>query len=217
MSRGRSDGSQKKRIFASICAVAIVIGFLYVYGGSIFGSQNSASSALEYGRSLKRLGSSYLGADDDNDGKQDESSSSFGQGDGEDNIVPKSFPVCDDRHSELIPCLDRHLIYQLRMKLDLSVMEHYERHCPPAERRYNCLIPPPAGYKVPVKWPKSRDEVWRANIPHTHLAHEKSDQNWMVEKGEKIVFPGGGTHFHYGADKYIASMANVSLHLALMA
>jgi len=32
----------------------------------------------------------------------------------------------------------------------------------------------------------------------------------MVVKGEKIVFPGGGTHFHYGADKYIASIANVS-------
>lgn len=58
--------------------------------------------------------------------------------------------VCDDRHSELIPCLDRHLIYQMRMKLDLSVMEHYERHCPPAERRYNCLIPPPSGYKVKI-------------------------------------------------------------------
>lgn len=51
--------------------------------------------------------------------------------------------------------------------------------------------------------------MWKANIPHTHLAHEKSDQNWMVVKGEKIVFPGGGTHFHYGADKYIASIANV--------
>lgn len=63
--------------------------------------------------------------------------------------------------------------------------------------------------QVPIKWPKSRDEVWKANIPHTHLAHEKSDQNWMVVKGEKIVFPGGGTHFHYGADKYIASIANV--------
>lgn len=209
MSRGRSDGSQKKRIVASICVATVFIGLLYVYGGSIFGSQSSGSSALEYGKSLRKLGSSYLGADDDNNGKQDESSSSFGQVEEEDNIVPKSFPVCDDRHSELIPCLDRHLIYQLRMKLDLSVMEHYERHCPPAERRYNCLIPPPAGYKVPVKWPKSRDEVWKANIPHTHLAHEKSDQNWMVEKGEKIAFPGGGTHFHYGADKYIASMANM--------
>lgn len=51
--------------------------------------------------------------------------------------------------------------------------------------------------------------MWKANIPHTHLAHEKSDQNWMVVKGERIEFPGGGTHFHYGADKYIASIANV--------
>lgn len=134
----------------------------------------------------------------------------------------------------------------MRLKLDLSLMEHYERHCPSPERRYNCLIPPPPGYKVctkgetgvillvvavifysqidmvntfivivilqvPIKWPQSRDEVWKANIPHTHLAHEKSDQNWMVEKGEKISFPGGGTHFHYGADKYIASIANVRL------
>lgn len=56
--------------------------------------------------------------------------------------------VCDDRHSELIPCLDRNLIYQMRLKLDLSLMEHYERHCPMPERRFNCLIPPPAGYKV---------------------------------------------------------------------
>lgn len=56
--------------------------------------------------------------------------------------------VCDDRHSELIPCLDRNLIYQMRLKLDLNLMEHYERHCPPPERRFNCLIPPPHGYKV---------------------------------------------------------------------
>lgn len=65
--------------------------------------------------------------------------------------------------------------------------------------------------QIPIKWPKSRDEVWKANIPHTHLASEKSDQNWMVVKGQKINFPGGGTHFHYGADKYIKSLANVRL------
>ncbi|KAK7817346.1 putative methyltransferase pmt8 [Quercus suber] len=210
MTRGRSDGVQKKRLITSVCAVTIFLGFLYVYYGSIFGSNNHGASALEYGsRSLRKLGSSYLGGDEDNDGKQDESSMRFALEDGEDEITPKSFPVCDDRHSELIPCLDRNLIYQMRLKLDLSLMEHYERHCPLPERRFNCLIPPPPGYKVPIKWPKSRDEVWKANIPHTHLAHEKSDQNWMVVKGEKIVFPGGGTHFHYGADKYIASIANM--------
>ncbi|KAK6117069.1 hypothetical protein DH2020_049212 [Rehmannia glutinosa] len=208
MTRGRPDGAQKKRLLTSLCIVAVFLVFLYVY----FGSKNTGESALEYGsRSLRKLGSSYLGGDEDSDlgGKQDESPFKFGLDDGEDGFTPKSFPVCDDRHSELIPCLDRHLIYQMRLKLDLSLMEHYERHCPLPERRYNCLIPPPPGYKVPIKWPKSRDEVWKANIPHTHLAHEKSDQNWMVVKGEKIHFPGGGTHFHYGADKYIASIANM--------
>lgn len=56
--------------------------------------------------------------------------------------------VCDAKFSELIPCLDRKLIYQLKLKPNLAIMEHYERHCPPPERRYNCLIPPPVGYKV---------------------------------------------------------------------
>ncbi|KAM6549719.1 hypothetical protein CsatB_021395 [Cannabis sativa] len=121
--------------------------------------------------------------------------------------IPKSIPICDMRFSELIPCLDRNLIYQLKLKPNLALMEHYERHCPPPERRYNCLIPPPLGYKIPIRWPTSRDEVWKANIPHTHLAQEKSDQNWMVVNGDKINFPGGGTHFHNGADKYIVSLA----------
>lgn len=74
----------------------------------------------------------------------------------------------------------------------------------------SCLNVSVSTMQIPIKWPKSRDEVWQANIPHTHLAHEKSDQNWMVVKGDKIEFPGGGTHFHYGADKYIASIANVN-------
>lgn len=205
MTRGRSDGRQKKRLLAYVCLGIVFVGFLYFY----FGSKNAGESALEYGsRSLRKLGSSYLGGDEDSE-KQEESSVKFGLDDGEDGIYPKSFPVCDDRHSELIPCLDRNLIYQMRLKLDLTVMEHYERHCPLPERRFNCLIPPPSGYKIPIKWPQSRDEVWKANIPHTHLAHEKSDQNWMVVKGDKINFPGGGTHFHYGADKYIAHIANM--------
>nr|CAB3494421.1 unnamed protein product [Digitaria exilis] len=162
----------------------------------------AGSTAFEYGTKFSRtLG---WGSDDGEDGSEE---SIFGTGDADD-IKPKNFPVCDDRHSELIPCLDRNLIYQMRLKLDLNLMEHYERHCPPPERRFNCLIPPPHGYKVPIKWPKSRDVVWKANIPHTHLAKEKSDQNWMVEAGEKIKFPGGGTHFHHGADKYISNIAN---------
>lgn len=71
-------------------------------------------------------------------------------------------------------------------------------------------------FQIPIRWPESRDEVWKANIPHTHLAQEKSDQNWMVVNREKINFPGGGTHFHDGANKYIVSLARVIQYLDLL-
>ncbi|XP_014496241.1 probable methyltransferase PMT3 [Vigna radiata var. radiata] len=195
MARGRADVNSRKNLVVAVLFFVIVGVFFYFY------SQSGDSSIVEYGdKSLRQFGLK---------GDRDVSESSSTLIGGEDSAIPKTIPVCDDRLSELIPCLDRNLIYQTRLKLDLAVMEHYERHCPIPERRYNCLIPPPPGYKIPISWPKSRDQVWKANIPHTHLATEKSDQNWMVVKGEKIVFPGGGTHFHYGADKYIASIANM--------
>jgi hypothetical protein len=67
------------------------------------------------------------------------------------------------------------------------------------------------GGQVPIKWPASRDEVWQANVPHTFLATEKSDQHWMVVNGDKVNFPGGGTHFPLGADKYIAHLGKVCI------
>ncbi|KAE8665122.1 putative methyltransferase PMT8 [Hibiscus syriacus] len=200
MTRGRVDVNTKKRLITWIIVLVFCCGCFYAY------TRSRGSSPLEFGtKSLRKFGSSYLRGEEDTTAG---SSTKFEE-DSNDGVVPKSFPVCDDRHSEIIPCLDRNLIYQTRLKLDLSVMEHYERHCPLPEKRYNCLIPPPPGYRVPIRWPKSRDEIWKANIPHTHLATEKSDQNWMVVKGDKVVFPGGGTHFHYGADKYLKSMANM--------
>lgn len=65
--------------------------------------------------------------------------------------------------------------------------------------------------QVSIRWPKSRDEIWQANVPHSFLATKKSDQNWMVVNEEKVNFPGGGTHFSNGADKYIAHLARVSI------
>lgn len=89
MMRGRSDGTQKKCLITSLFVVAIFLGFLYAYYGSIFGSQSRGASAKEYGsRSLRKLG--YLGGDEDSDDKQESSTKVF---DGDDSITPKSFPV----------------------------------------------------------------------------------------------------------------------------
>ena len=92
MMRGRSDGGQKKRLIASFCAVALLLCFVYMY----YGSSNQGASALEYGRSLRKLGSSYLDGDDD-DNKQDGSVTSE-----EDSLaVAKSFPVSSCNYKTL--------------------------------------------------------------------------------------------------------------------
>eukprot|EP00850_Spirogloea_muscicola_P006830 SM000033S12351 [mRNA] locus=s33:382454:387103:- [translate_table: standard] len=117
--------------------------------------------------------------------------------------------VCESQYEEITPCNDRSLQQELKLKINVRLGEHYERHCPPPDRRLKCLIPPPKNYKLPIRWPASRDHVWKANVPHVHLAFEKSDQRWMVVEGDRISFPGGGTHFHDGADKYISHLGQL--------
>lgn len=83
MTRGRSDGTQKKRLIATIFVVAIFLGFLYAYYGSIFGNQDSA---LQHGS--KSLSHYLMGNED-----SDESSTTTEQEDTEDDVIPKSYPV----------------------------------------------------------------------------------------------------------------------------
>lgn len=78
-----------------------------------------------------------------------------------------------------------------------------ERHCPLPDQTPLCLIPPPRGYKIPVPWPESLSKIWHANMPYNKIADRKGHQGWMKESGPYFTFPGGGTMFADGADKYI--------------
>ncbi|KZV15152.1 hypothetical protein F511_30238 [Dorcoceras hygrometricum] len=115
----------------------VLLGLVCLYYGALFSS------------ALPRADDSF---DNDVDGKYFDEVFDGAELDAE---VPKSIPVCDLRYSELIPCLDRNMMSQMKLKLNLSLMEHYERHCPEPERRYNCLIPPPSGYKM-LKFPDDK-------------------------------------------------------------
>lgn len=54
-------------------------------------------------------------------------------------------------------------------------------------------------------------QVWFSNVPHTRLVEDKGGQNWISIKNDKFVFPGGGTQFIHGADKYLDQISEVSL------
>jgi hypothetical protein len=110
--------------------------------------------------------------------------------------------ICPLEYNEHIPCHNAAYIRSLK-GLDRSRHEDLENICPPQEKHLFCLVPPPNDYKIPIRWPTSRDYVWRSNVNHSHLAEVKGGQNWVHEKGNLWWFPGGGTHFKHGASEYI--------------
>ncbi|KAI4300855.1 hypothetical protein L6164_034185 [Bauhinia variegata] len=126
-------------------------------------------------------------------------------------VIPETgINICPLEFNEYIPCHDPSYLDTMLPKFDLSRKEELERHCPPIQKRLFCLIPPPKDYKMPIRWPSSRDYVWHSNVNHTHLAEVKGGQNWVHEKDELWYFPGGGTHFKHGAPEYIERLGNMT-------
>lgn len=69
----------------------------------------------------------------------------------------KKFRSCPESMREYIPCLDNE---EAIKKLNSTEKgEKFERHCPEAGKGLDCLVPAPKGYRAPIPWPRSRDEV----------------------------------------------------------
>lgn len=126
------------------------------------------------------------------------------------NIPETGINACPLKFNEYIPCHDPSYVNELLPTLNMSRREDLERHCPPPSRRLFCLVPPPADYKMPIRWPTSRDYVWRSNVNHTRLSEVKGGQNWVHPKDQFWWFPGGGTHFKHGASEYIQRLGNMT-------
>lgn len=118
---------------------------------------------------------------------------------------PPSFAPCAAALADHTPCHDQ----DRAMKFPRKNMVYRERHCPADGERLRCLVPAPPGYVTPFPWPKSRDYVPYANAPYKSLTVEKAVQNWVQYEGAVFRFPGGGTQFPHGADKYIDQLASV--------
>ncbi|XP_057531795.1 probable methyltransferase PMT15 [Amaranthus tricolor] len=116
------------------------------------------------------------------------------------------FPPCNVNFSEYTPCHD----VQRSLRFARDRLIYRERHCPIDESEFlRCRVPAPNGYRTPFRWPKSRDMVWYANVPHKWLTVEKAGQNWVRFEDDRFTFPGGGTMFPRGADAYIDDIGKI--------
>lgn len=110
------------------------------------------------------------------------------------------FEVCAPRWKDYIPCLDNAGAIG---KLKASARgEIWERHCP---RRGSmcCLIAAPLHYRLPIRWPKSRNEIRFNNVPRAQSLAEKSGDNWVKLDKDKLLFPGGDIQSPRGAHQYL--------------
>ncbi|XP_045802129.1 probable methyltransferase PMT15 [Trifolium pratense] len=108
-------------------------------------------------------------------------------------------PPCNPSLYEYTPCEDQ----TRSLTFPRNKLIYRERHCPLPEEILRCRIPAPFGYKLPFRWPESRDFAWYANVPHKELTVEKKNQNWVRFNGNRFRFPGGGTMFPRGANAYV--------------
>lgn len=76
------------------------------------------------------------------------------------------FHMCPSSMREYIPCLDN--VEAISKLKSTEKGERFERHCPDKDKYLNCLVPPPKGYKTPIAWPQSRDEVMESFICFMH-------------------------------------------------
>ncbi|XP_010538339.1 PREDICTED: probable methyltransferase PMT20 [Tarenaya hassleriana] len=116
-----------------------------------------------------------------------------------------SFPECGTEFQDYTPCTDP----KRWKRYGVHRLSFLERHCPPVYEKKECLIPPPDGYKPPIRWPKSRGQCWYRNVPYDWINKQKSNQNWLRKEGEKFTFPGGGTMFPRGVSHYVDLMQDL--------
>ncbi|XP_060196811.1 probable methyltransferase PMT2 [Lycium barbarum] len=195
----KSSGDNRTRTSVSILIVAGLCCFFYLLGAwqrsGIGKGDNIALAVTKSGQNCNILPNlNFETSHGGQAGSIDDSQTEI-----------KEFKPCHPRYTDHTPCQDQ----KLAMKFPRENMIYRERHCPPPEKKLRCLIPAPKGYVTPFPWPKSRDYVPYANAPYKSLTVEKAIQNWIQYEGNVFRFPGGGTQFPQGADKYIDQLASV--------
>ncbi|CAK9266433.1 unnamed protein product [Sphagnum jensenii] len=176
---------RKIRLLPLVLVVAVLCGLSF-YLGNIFDSEKT------------KLSSEVINKEAD-----DEVTSSLSKSDClQPALKVEPFPECSINLQDNTPCSDP----KRWTKFDKHRMAFRERHCPPHSERLQCLIPPPPGYQLPIRWPTSRDECWYKNVPYEWINTAKANQNWLKKKGEKFFFPGGGTMFPNGVGEYVDHM-----------
>ncbi|KAI4967072.1 hypothetical protein ZWY2020_031070 [Hordeum vulgare] len=116
--------------------------------------------------------------------------------------------VCAAEYENYVPCY-----YNGSDAVDVSdlgggVVISYDRQCA-RDGRATCLVAPPRAYRTPVRWPSSKEFIWKDNVRIS--GHEFSSgslfKRMMVEE-DQISFP-SDAHMSDGVEDYAHQIAEM--------
>lgn len=74
----------------------------------------------------------------------------------------KDLEFCSDESENYVPCFN----VSMNLELGFPKGEENDRHCGSSSLQ-NCLVLPPANYKIPLRWPTGQDVIWVSNVKIT--------------------------------------------------
>ncbi|PON50355.1 putative pectin methyltransferase QUA [Trema orientale] len=118
----------------------------------------------------------------------------------------KDMEFCPQEFENYVPCFND----SETLALGLSDGQEYDRHCIRGLKR-NCLVLPPANYKIPLRWPTGRDIIWSANVKITAqevLSSGSLTKRMMMLDDEQISFRSASPMFD-GVEDYSHQIAEM--------
>ncbi|KAF7829951.1 putative pectin methyltransferase QUA2 [Senna tora] len=118
----------------------------------------------------------------------------------------KEIEFCSQEFENCVPCFN----VTENQALGYSDSNGFERQCD-YELRQNCLVLPPANYKIPLRWPTGRDVIWVANVKITAqevLSSGSLTKRMMMLDEEQISFRSASLMFD-GVEDYSHQIAEM--------
>ncbi|KAJ4814046.1 S-adenosyl-L-methionine-dependent methyltransferases superfamily protein [Rhynchospora pubera] len=96
------------------------------------------------------------------------------------------FEFCSQDYENYVPCY--YNITEILEAEELGLTLEFERECA-KETKIDCLILPPKNYRIPLRWPRGRDVIWKENVKITgqDFSSGSLTKRMMVEE-EQISF-----------------------------
>ncbi|XP_010535445.1 PREDICTED: probable pectin methyltransferase QUA2 [Tarenaya hassleriana] len=118
----------------------------------------------------------------------------------------KEMEFCSADSENYVPCFN----VSENLALGYSNGDEYDRFCGPGSK-VDCLVLPPANYRIPLRWPTGRDVIWFANVKITAqevLSSGSFTKRMMMMEDDQISFRSASSMFD-GVEDYSHQIAEM--------